>query len=359
MELNFDKEIDAILRKSGPDHTGASDGFAAPHLDADEISAFAENALPENTKIRCTAHLADCERCRKILSNLILLNTETASEFVHAETSAAVIPWYRKLFVFPNFAYSLGALALVFGAMVVFTILQSNTFQNAEISQISNKPLETKSASTTNTTASSSQAEPPANLAATNTSIEPNGPADHENAPPKPAPMMSNETDGVITSQDRTDAKTVSNLAKDQPFSIDGASGTKPVLEPQKRAEEVKNDADDKKLKTEQQAPAPGVLGNVAATKVAKKKSDQIEDSTRARENETTKVVSGKTFRRQGGAWIDSEYQSTSNMILPSLTYVTRGSNEYKKLDGDLKRIAEKLDGVVIVVWKRKAYRIQ
>ena len=36
-----------------------------------------------------------------------------------------------------------------------------------------------------------------------------------------------------------------------------------------------------------------------------------------------------------------------------------RGSDEYKKLDGGLKDIAEKLDGIVIVVWKNKGYRIQ
>ncbi len=81
MELEFDKEIDAILRT-----TRHTEGVAAdsPHLDADVIAAFAENALPERSKTLYVQHLADCDRCRKILSQTISISENAV------ETAAAV-----------------------------------------------------------------------------------------------------------------------------------------------------------------------------------------------------------------------------------------------------------------------------
>ena len=60
--------------------------------------------------------------------------------------------------------------------------------------------------------------------------------------------------------------------------------------------------------------------------------------------------------RRQGDAWIDTAYNSSRSTI-----NVARGSDQYRALTADepsLRSIAEQLGGVVIVVWKGKAYRI-
>lgn len=125
MELNFDKEIDALLRQSAQGEAAFTEqnpesriqNPKSLHLDADEISAFAENALPEKTRQIYVLHLADCEQCRKNLSSLILLNAEQPSETLHAEEKHFVqtpIPWYRKLYAVPNLAYTLGALVLGF-----------------------------------------------------------------------------------------------------------------------------------------------------------------------------------------------------------------------------------------------------
>ena len=73
MELDFDKEIDAILRNARRDSPAMPD---SRHLDVDEISAFAENAMPEKSRSLYAAHMADCDRCRKILSNTLVLNAE-------------------------------------------------------------------------------------------------------------------------------------------------------------------------------------------------------------------------------------------------------------------------------------------
>ena len=84
MEFEFDKEMDALLRKaakSGLANAGAVDS----HLDADEISMFAENAMLDAARSQAISHMADCGRCRTILSNVAVLNAE-------AENDTAVTP---------------------------------------------------------------------------------------------------------------------------------------------------------------------------------------------------------------------------------------------------------------------------
>jgi hypothetical protein len=357
MDLNFDKEIDAILRKARSEPAAVAEGFLS-HLDADEISAFAENALPRIAKARYTAHLADCERCRKILSNLILLQAEPASEIVHAETTAPALPWYRKLFLFPSFAYSLGALALVFGALIVFTIIQS-VDRNLDVSQVSNTYNKSSAPAPANANISTQPANMPAaaNTSTANSEIlsGPNKPVGAANTLPKSASNVTRddycEDCGAPTDEETKPGN--KDLAKEQPVTVDGASREK-VGDDKNRPGAVKNEKAEPVV-TERSAPSVGGLGDVAATKQAKKKANEKSDS---QQGETTRI-GGKTFRREGGAWVDSDYQQSSNLMLPSLTYVSRGSGEYKKLDDGLRSIAEKLSGVVIVVWKSKAYRIQ
>jgi len=55
------------------------------HLDADEIAAFAENALPAAARARTVAHLADCDGCRQ--SVVALASAENI-----ASESAKIIP---------------------------------------------------------------------------------------------------------------------------------------------------------------------------------------------------------------------------------------------------------------------------
>jgi hypothetical protein len=146
MDFEFDKEIDVLLRqarKGKAVFTATAPQTA--HLDADEISAFAENALPEKAKQIYTAHLADCDSCRKNLSDLIFLNAENESEIISSPEKIIVasptIPWYRKLFALPNLAYTLGALVVLFGGIIGFMVLQNfNNSQTAEVAKIKEKP---------------------------------------------------------------------------------------------------------------------------------------------------------------------------------------------------------------------------
>jgi hypothetical protein len=362
MELNFDKEIDAILRKARDGEPAFSATNPQAHPDADEISAFAENALTEGAKMRYTAHLADCERCRKIFSNVIALNAETESEIVHAARkpiAAPASPWYKRFFEFPNLAYSLGALALVFGSLIVFTTLQKLDSRNSEISQVSEKPLETKSApmaantnsSMANSANSTSSAPANTNSSAFSTSNPAATPDVALNSAPNTEPVNSDEITAMPKEETRKDSD--SNLARDNSFQTDGASGAnvKPqVKEETKPIQVPKTTEDDSKSDRETQ-PMNDASATLTATRKARSESQK--DKKLSSENGETTGAGGKTFRRKDNVWYDTLYgnQATTN--------VTRGTGEYKKLDKDLRIIAENLGGTVVIVWKGKAYRIR
>jgi hypothetical protein len=85
MKPEFDREIDALLRsRAGGErlrgvHSTARDESRASHLDADELAAFAENAMPDAARTRYSAHLADCDDCRRTATQIAL-----AANIAHA-----------------------------------------------------------------------------------------------------------------------------------------------------------------------------------------------------------------------------------------------------------------------------------
>ncbi|MCA1814985.1 MAG: zf-HC2 domain-containing protein [Acidobacteria bacterium] len=112
MKPEFDREIDALLRgRARRADVRAGDGADAPsrraagggardgrlnerdaaraqHLDADELSSFAEHALPDAALARYAAHLADCDDCRRAATTLALAaNVAVARE--EGEVSAS------------------------------------------------------------------------------------------------------------------------------------------------------------------------------------------------------------------------------------------------------------------------------
>jgi hypothetical protein len=95
-------------------------------------------------------------------------------------------------------------------------------------------------------------------------------------------------------------------------------------------------------------ARADGIVLDGIDSKAKNKKDSEEESETRS--------VSGRRFRRQGDAWIDTAYQSSRPTI-----NVARGSEQFRALVADepaIRAIAEKLSGVVIVVSNGRAYRI-
>src|SRR4051812_21874914 len=114
MELEFDKEIDALLRKA---RDSERDGTAkGAHLDADSFAAFAENSLPSGVRRLYTEHLADCGRCRKLLSQCVLMNESVAAaepDSVTGPIVATTEAWYSAIFRLPKLALSMGGLVIL------------------------------------------------------------------------------------------------------------------------------------------------------------------------------------------------------------------------------------------------------
>ena len=374
MELEFDKEMDAILRRA--QHKGAAP--ASAHLDADVMAAFAENALPEKARSRYTLHLADCDRCRKQLSGIIALSAE------HPKTAAAAplttpaveaaVPWYQSIFRTPNLAIAMGGLVLVFSGVLGFLMLQNNRdAQNAVVTQVTEQesqpaapafiensgqananaavsavPEQLATANTTVSTADQAAnaatrattggdtrgpaAEAPAsdadvNITARQLSELPKAAAV---APPPPAPAAGATTDSVVAKEAKNDAETRQAERSDESLAL-------------KRREADASRARD--LPPAAAKPGPGRSGPV--------QMQQNQNARNAVQMTVTRSAGGRKFTNREGAWYDTDYKGQAT------TNVRRGSDDFKKLDSGLRSIANQIDGVVVVVWKSKAYRIQ
>lgn len=143
MNREFDREIDALLRR----HTraaargrvlgdeGASHSPQSGHLDADELSAFAENALPAAARSLYVAHLADCTECRRAVaglagtSNVSAESERKAAVHLEASESSARGGWLSALFAPRVLRYAFPALALCLVGVIAFVALRSTSPQ--------------------------------------------------------------------------------------------------------------------------------------------------------------------------------------------------------------------------------------
>ncbi len=367
MEVDFDKEIDALLRREGTGRTITISEYSAPHLDADGIAAFAENALPEAARRSYMTHLADCDSCRNTFSGFIRASTNESQE--SAATSAAsipavavtAVPWYRRLFIPANLAYGMGALVLMFAGFLGYTLLQSTGSMEVASNTSSN-------AAPVTTTASGPMEEPLDEIALAET-----------------GDVVSNANTAMTAHRTTSDQAPAANIAGSeiakatgQPteLTLDGTDATAaappppppavmsaPAAEP---ADVARIDAEEKEdtpkvLQQQQQMPSAGNMPSTQAgpSRNVQRDNRDLELAKRraeappGRTGSPSRTVSGKNFSKKEGAWYDSAYsgQPTTN--------VRRNTAAYRELDSGLRTIAESLDGVVVVLWRSKAYRIQ
>ncbi|MDQ1523374.1 MAG: hypothetical protein QOE47_1298, partial [Pyrinomonadaceae bacterium] len=228
MKAEFDKEIDALLRESARRGRAASGERGAradddtrvaantAHLDADEQSAYAENALPAAARAHYTAHLADCDDCRRGVTRLALAAGMPAQLETHeaATTTGQIVVaphtagWRERLgaLLAPRaWRYAVPALALLLVgavALIVLTrepreglssIAQRNT---PETKRVETAQTETHHA-TQNDNAATTATAPGASDGLTKTT-EPNAP----NAPGQNAPLAKEE---IAANSERAD----------------------------------------------------------------------------------------------------------------------------------------------------------
>jgi hypothetical protein len=383
MELQFDKEIDAILRRSGEDRAvlvgDDPPEKPKPHLDADAVAAFVENALPDKAKRLYMEHFADCGGCRKLLTQSILMRETAAPAAAPAAEivdAAAAVPWYSKLFRTPNLALAMGALVLTFSGVLGYLMLQNRDSQNATVSQVADQQRPSDPYSIGSGTA--------ANIAS-NTVTSANSAADTAASAPinTPPPGAANTGTGPAFSADgvavddrftggQPEAKPAEKPAdavtttappppppaprvgavREEPSILSGVtldSATKEDKDENTELAKRKVVVDDRNRRDMPASPAKS--GPARAAGPVQMQSNQV--NTQTFEMAVTRKVGGRTFENKIGAWYDRKYtgQATIN--------VRRGTDEFTNLDKGLRNIANELDGVVVVVWKSKAYRIQ
>jgi hypothetical protein len=391
MRQETNNEIDLLLRRMSRQDGGS---VRDQHLDADELSSYAQNALPAAARARYMGHLAECATCRKLVTELSLSLRATAAAAVPVETVAA--PSALKKFLASLFSpmvlrYAVPALAVIIVGVIGFAIFrqkQSNTLvaqlderQSARAPATSEAPAPSSSPNTT----VNEKAENDTDRVAAKTTTPQRGYVADDAAGSGPAPAGTPAPDN--TAAPVTQAPKVA-AAEPPPAKGDIAAEN----EEQKKQEQKTKD-----VVTRKEPAPPASIAKAAETGVGFVKpneqgrdynaapqtsTDRVEESKRQAPAERTatfggansvrrgrsqtgsadaevetRTVSGRRFRKERGIWTDTAYDSSTPIVS-----MARGSEQFRALVADepeIKKIAEQLDGEVIVVWKGRAYRIR
>ena len=137
-----DKQIDVLMRRYAK---AAPRTSVSGHLDADELSAFAEGSLPPATRASYVSHLADCDDCRKqasalaISSGAVVRTEETPSTSVEGRSFWQVL---AGLFALPVLRYAAFAAVLLIVAGVAFVALRPSRQSRSDLKIIAaNEPV--------------------------------------------------------------------------------------------------------------------------------------------------------------------------------------------------------------------------
>ncbi|MDQ4122839.1 MAG: zf-HC2 domain-containing protein [Acidobacteriota bacterium] len=385
MQHEFDNTFESLLRRTASRSMGEVLPENAAHLDADSISAFVENTLPDATRARFSAHLADCSDCRQILVNFALIQEAEESEIVETKAAVAKQPaWserFARWFTLPNLGYAAAALVVLFVGVFAFVALQSRQQQPTEVAvQIENDTEENLAQKRRAARTQPVQPEPTvestpevlpeaANLADSgnvNSAENTNQNADqspNQGLPPSYR-VIRGETNGAETAprqrepehqRDLTRSTNTSNSAPNTSTTLAAAPPPTTTNNNQSEGETVAQAAPKPTNKVEPgQRVENKEQSQPAETQVFGVQSNSSRSPAATKNTLATRTVDGKTFQNLDGVWRDSAYNGQTTIM------ISRDSDEYKKLDAGLRSVAEIFRGdTVIVVWKGKAYRIR
>src|SRR5713226_474546 len=129
-----DSQIDVLLKRYGGH---AKSGAAAGHLDADELNAFAERSVPAAARSRYVSHLAECDDCRKLATQLSIAAGATASAGAGAIETAGGSLWQKLTLFFapPMLRYAAFAAVLVMAVGVTFLALRNQRDSAPRVAQ--------------------------------------------------------------------------------------------------------------------------------------------------------------------------------------------------------------------------------
>lgn len=413
MKQANNNEMDLLLRSlaKGRDESALRQGSASAggngafpdHLDADELNSFAEGVVPAAARARYTEHLADCEACRRIV---IDLSQAAGAVNRHEVPSQQRGPgfWQKLAAIFSPAVLRYAVPAVLLTAVLGIGLLALRPDRPGGPFVAKNEQPVTHNEQQPGTSASSGQqlervqaptgnpsAAPPALVAKAGASPNVDDAIANktdrlEKAADAPAPDLSSGVFGGMKSvaKDGTPPEKAGEVAQSQPYASEpkpGAAAPPPApATVQTENDEVTRNAKETQAKREDEergrdifrnqsnvdhGPNRGAASRNAAPQDARRSGgfgvggpNSEDKKAKAKPSEVeTRYVSGRQFAREGNAWIDTAYESPR-----ATTNIKRGSEQFRALVADepgLGAIANQLKGVVIVVWKNRAYRFQ
>ena len=416
-------EIDLLLRslakgrdesaqRSGSMSAGGNGAFP-DHLDADEMNSYAEGVVPAAARARYTAHLADCNVCRRMVIDLS--QAAGAANRLEVPTPQRGAGFWQKLAaIFSPVVLRFAVPALVLTAVIGIGLLalrqEQALRQTGPIAQsheqpnVAAPPVQSKNMEAPAGNSSNASPAPPAKESLSPGVLSPVDPSamnknDRDARSADTAvPSLSTGTFGApppIAKDGTAPAKAGEDTAS-RPYAPEprggapasaAAPGTRTEADeafqakelPAKREETQQRQRDDirgqpedvhgpNRGATQRSGPSNNASNNaqqnVAGLNVgrsgpnAEDKKAKSTANEKAKSNDVeTRYVSGRQFARADNAWVDTAYESSRTTIK-----VKRGSEQFRALVADepgLGAIADQLKGTVIVVWKNRAYRIQ
>ena len=386
MKQANNNEVDLLLRALARQRTraawqsgsesGDTNEVSSAHLDADELNSYAEGVAPDPARARYTEHLADCEACRGIVVSLVQ-SAGAASRFEVPEQKGGAGFWQKLRELFSPTVLGYAVPALVLAAVIGVGFLAVRQQQRVQFVAQNERQAEGPSAAQNKADSGvSSAAQPQATVqngrqSGTTTELPREKTAlEDEKLQAGQGLLKPDSSVAKAPAKDAGQAGDIGSVAESRPYAPEPKAA--PVLHAEKSAELAKEapakredqarDQEEFRVQTDDVHGPNRSRSNTAQAMsqrgagVAGGRGPSADKNKKGADVETRSVM-GRHFTREGDAWVDTAYEYSQATVR-----VARGSDQYRALVADepaIRTIAAQLDGVVIVVWKNRAYRIQ
>ena len=421
-----DAQIDVLLRRNSQKTESRSASELAGlkpniegHLDADELNAFAEGALSSAARARYVSHLADCDHCRQLATQLTLAAGRSVSadgeSMATARARISFLESLRNLFAPRKLRYTAFALVAIAAVGITFVALRRRAedrastliAQNDEAAPargsalktddgthsqnqpIDNPQLSTAAPAPQNANVARQQPSQPGSADKASTAIaqptaesgvarnvysRENKKTENEvaQAAPSYAPPPPGERNEPVPMEEKR-LKDLRTAAPEQP-APKSAAGAFKVMErgvtggEGARARETETDrarsgASMAKEKQETEARSRSVRSESStARRVARDKSaSDSQDQSRNQGLASTVSEAAPEERKAGGHTFRKQGGAWVDVKLKSsmpVITVARGSEAFREMDSSVRAIASQFSGEVLIVHKGKVYRI-
>jgi hypothetical protein len=393
MKAANNNEVDLLLRALARERTGAasqsgSDGgdaesISSDHLDADELNSYAEGLAPVPARARYTEHLAECAACRGIVVGLTQA-AGVATRFEDPAQTGGAGFWTRlSEFLSPKvLGYAIPALVLTAVIGIGFVALKQR--QGPEFVAQNERPGQAPPAAQHQTDSGPLSATQPQPTVQNGIVSGRNAEQLKEKTALEDEKLQAGQGSGkpevsvarVVPSKDAGEADVASGV-ESRPYAPEPkaaeAPPPPPVINPEKSAELATGRTEKREDQPRDQDEAFRVqTGDEHGPNRSRNNTAQVAtqrgagvmagrgpsaDKNKKGADVETRSIMGRHFIRAGDGWVDTAYEYSQATVR-----VARGSDQFRALVADepaIRTIAAQLNGVVIVVWKNRAYRIQ